>query len=215
VWGLIALCFLAASIILWQMRQIHYPLLYQQELSSFILEAGAGLIASMVGGALLVNDPALELLLASPQGIRKVFIIRLGIAWLMLAVPAALFVLWSRRLGIDYFHNFSWLRLFCLWFIPTWLCTQMSFLTALLTRQAIMGGVIGGSLILLELFMKDLFLQQTLLLWLFVPISQWLPDASIWGPSRALLFCLGAVMMICSLWWVEREERVLGALASH
>ncbi len=215
VWLLIAFCFLVAGAILWLMRQIHYPVMYQQELSRFILEPGAGLIACMVGGALLVNDPALELLLVAHQGIRPTFMLRVSIAWLMLGVPAALFALWSLRLGTDYFHSFSWWRMFCLWFIPTWLCTQLSFFAALLTRQARMGGVIGGSLILLELFMKDLFLQQTLLRWLFVPLSLWLPNTSIWGASRALLFCLGTLLLAGSWWWMEHEERLLGALTSQ
>jgi len=213
-WALIALCFFVSGGILWLMVQIHYPLQYRQELSRFIMEAGAGLIACMIGGTLIVNDSGLELLLTSRQGIKQILIMRMLISWCIPGFLAVLFAIWSLWLGVHYFQGFSWWRLFCMWFVPTWLYTQLSLLGALFTKQAMMGGVLGGSLLLLELFMKDLFLHQTQLLWIFVPISMWLPDAGIWWQSRALLFALGGLLMGCSWWWLQREERLLGAIIS-
>jgi hypothetical protein len=211
---LVVLSFVASGLILWIMTVIHYPILYRDELSRFILESGAGLIACMLGSTLLVNDAALELLLASRQGCWKIVIERTLLLWIILSVIAVCFVGWTSALGIQYSSYDTPWRLFCMWFVPTWLFTMLSLMASLLAKNSSMGGVLSGILLLLELIMKDFFLNTSSLLLIFVPISMWKPDSHLWWSSRALLFGLGALIVLGIWRWIRREEHLLDAITS-
>jgi membrane protein implicated in regulation of membrane protease activity len=101
-----------------------------------------------------------------------------------------------------------------MWFVPTWLFTMLSLMASLLAKNSSMGGVLSGILLLLELIMKDFFLNTSSLLLIFVPISMWKPDSHLWWSSRALLFGLGALIVLGIWRWIRREEHLLDAITS-
>ncbi|GCE49889.1 hypothetical protein EI42_06114 [Thermosporothrix hazakensis] len=209
---LVLLGFVGAALVLRLMVWIHYPLIYQYELCRFVLEAGAGLIACMLGSTVLVNDPALELLIASRVGCWKIILGRVLLIWLILGVMNACFVGWTYALGLHYSSSDTPWRLFCMWFVPTWLFTLLALIASLFSRHSAMGGVLGALLLLLELLMKDFFLNYTVLLPFFVPLSIWFPDSSIWWSSRALLFGIGILIAIGVRLRIRRDEALLSAI---
>jgi hypothetical protein len=79
---LVPLGFLGFAILLWlQTRSGGSEHLNQAiELSLFMLEPGAGLLAAMLGSSLLMNDALLEVSMATPTGIRGLAIWRAGLS---------------------------------------------------------------------------------------------------------------------------------------
>jgi len=69
-------------------------------LSRFVLEPGAGLLAAMLGGSLVTDDPARELTMATPTGVARVVVWRGSLALATLLLGSAAYLGWSLLLGV-------------------------------------------------------------------------------------------------------------------
>lgn len=212
---LMALGFLAACGLIW--LQLHtgdsQGLSRAAELSRFVMEPGAGLLAGMLASSLLVGDPLLEVMMATRAGIYGVLIWRSLLTFFILFLCSAAYLAWSRGLGISYARQQSLLFLLLVWLVPVLVLGMLGLLGGLSTRNAALGMVIAtiplaGSLLLSE---KLLAIQATHPFFLSYTYSggQDMPD---WWTNRLALLGVAVVLAIGNWWFLRHEERLLGSL---
>ncbi len=212
---LIVAGFVGAGAVLWVITLNGRPisLSYGNEFSRFVMESGAALIAGISASTLIVGDSALEMLLASRQGIQHILMWRAIVSWLFLGILTAAFFIWSSILHIHYTPHDSALVLFSTCAVPVFLLSMIALGGALLTKSSALGAVLAGLVLMIQLLAKDYILVNTASSLFFIPLTLFRPDSPIWWWNRLVLLGCGAVIAIWCLFWLRCEERLLGANA--
>src|SRR3954454_16651762 len=112
-------------------------------LARFVLEPLAGLFAAMLGSALLVRDPPLELLLATRTGASGVTLWRALLTFGILLLCSAAFLAWSLNQGIGYAQRQSPHSLLLVWLVPVLLIGVMGFAGSVMARNDALGAVLA------------------------------------------------------------------------
>lgn len=211
---LVALGFLAAGFLVWLPLHAGGAQAQSQavELSRFILEPGAGLLAAMLASSLIVNDPALEVALATRAGVARVTLWRGLLTFCALLLGSAAFLGWTLSQGVNYAPQRSWLALLMLWLAPTLVMGTLGLLGALLTRNAALGVVIAVIPLAASLFLYPKFvtIPQTHPFLISYTASGG-QDASDWWINRLTLLGVAVVIALWNGWLLRREERLLSS----
>jgi hypothetical protein len=183
------------------------------ELSRFVMEPGAGLLAGMLASSLLVGDPLLEVMMATRTGMDGVLTWRSLLSFFLLLLCSTTYLAWSRGLGISYARQQSSLFLLLVWLAPVLVMSMLGLFGSLATRNAALGMVIAavplaGSLLLYE---KLLSIQATHPFFLSYTYSGG-QDAPDWWTNRLALLGVALVFAMWNWWLLRREERLLGSL---
>lgn len=209
---LTSLGFLSAGGLVW--LQLHgggsHSLSHAAELSRFVMEPGAGLLAGMLASSLVVGDPLLEVIMATRAGMHGIVIWRALLTFFMLLCCSAAYLVWSQFLGISYARQQSPLFLLLVWLAPVLVMSMLGLFGSLATRNAALGMAIAaiplaGSLLLFE---KLLPLQATHLFFLSYTYSG-RQDAPDWWTNRLTLLGIALALAAWNWWWLRREERLL------
>jgi hypothetical protein len=207
---LMALGFLGAGFLTW--LPLHAggaeALSQARGLGQFVLEPGAGLLTS----SLIVNDPLLEVTMATRAGIASMVLWRALLTFLLLLCCSAVFLAWSRAIGISYARQQSPLSLVLVWLAPVLVMGLLSLLGSLLTRNAALGLVIAtvplaGSLLL---YQKLISIPATHPFFLSYTFSGG-QDAPDWWTNRLTLLGIAGVIAVWNWWLLRHEERLLGS----
>jgi hypothetical protein len=183
------------------------------ELSRFVMEPGAGLLAGMLASSLIVGDPLLEVMMATRAGIYGVVIWRSLLTFFLLLLCSAAYLVWSLGNGISYARQQNLLFLLLAWLAPVLVMSMLSLLSALATRNTALGMMIAtvplaGSLFLYE---KLLPIQATHPFFISYTYSGE-QDAPDWWTNRLTLLGIALAFAVWNWWLLDREERLLGSL---
>lgn len=181
------------------------------DLSRFLLEPGAGLIAALLASSLVVGDPLLEVLMATHTGIRGVVIWRTLLTFGVFLLCSAGFLVWSLANGVNYAKQQSPLYLALVWLAPVLVMGALGLLGALATRNAALGLALAmvplaGSLFL---YAKLSVIQATHPYYLSYTFSGG-QDAADWWINRVTLLGVALALAILTTWLLGREEHLLG-----
>ncbi len=181
-------------------------------LSRFVLEPGAGLFAALLGSALLVNDPLLEVTLATRTGAGGLLLGRGALSLGMLGVGSAAYLALSLALGVPYAQQQSALYLLLVWLAPVLLMGLLGLGGALLTGNAPLGLALAAVPLAGSLFLY-MPLQPIAAAHLFMLSYTFSggQDAPDWWANRLTLLALALAIGAASLWLLRRDERLLGA----
>jgi hypothetical protein len=212
---LMLLSFLTASGLLWLQLHTGGPqsLDHASELSQFVMEPAAGILAGMLASSLFVGDPLLEVTAATHAGIYGVLIWRSLLAFLLLLLCSTIYLTWSLSHGISYARQQSLLFLLLVWLAPVLVMGTLGLLGSLVTRNVALGMVIAAIPLAGSLFLyaKLYPFQATHPFFISYTYSGG-HDAPDWWTNRLTLLCIALALAICNWWWLRREERLLGNL---
>ncbi|HEY7419617.1 MAG TPA: hypothetical protein VH593_30840 [Ktedonobacteraceae bacterium] len=186
------------------------------ELSLFVLEPGVGLFAGILTSSLVVNDPTLEVTMATPDGIYRVVAWRYLLTFFLLLLCSSAYLAWSLENRISYAQQQSPLFLLLLWLAPVLLMSMLGLFGSLVTHNAALGMAIAtiplaGSLFLYE---KLSTIQATHPFFLSYTYSHYAYSgeqvASDWWTNRLVLLGIALVFTVWNWWLLRREEHLLG-----
>jgi hypothetical protein len=212
LFALMALSFLGFGFLVWLPLHVggSQGLSQAMGLSRFVLEPGAGLLAGMLASSLIVNDPLLEVTLATRAGIYGLVLWRALLTFFLLLCCSAIFLVWSLTNGISYARQQNPLYLLLVWLTPVLVMGMLSLLGSLVTGNAALGLALSavplaGSLFLYE---KLLPIQATHSFFLSYTYSGG-QDASDWWTNRLTLLGIALALAAWNWWLLRREERFL------
>jgi hypothetical protein len=210
---LMALGFLGAGFLVW--LPLHaggaQGVSHAMELCQFVLEPSAGLLAAMLASSLIVNDPLLEVTMATRAGIARVVLWRALLTFLLLLFGSAAFVAWSLANGISYARQQSPLFLLFVWLAPVLIMGMLGLFGALLTRNAALGLVIAAVPLAGSLFLYAKLVSIPTMHPFFISYTfSGGQDAPDWWNNRLTLLGIAGVLAVWNWWLLRREERLLG-----
>jgi hypothetical protein len=179
------------------------------ELSQFVLESGAGLLAGMLASSLIVGDSLLEVTMATRAGIFSVVIWRSLLTFFFLLCCSAGYLAWSLGNGMNYASQQSPLALLLTWLAPVLVMGALGLFSALATRNAALGLVIAALPLGGAHFFHGYLLPIQAAHPFFIPYTSWASDAPDWWANRLELLGIALVLALCNWWWLRREERLL------
>jgi hypothetical protein len=182
------------------------------ELSRFVLESGAGLVAAMLTSFLVVGDSALEVTMATRSGIYRVLVWRYLLTLFFLAICSAAYLAWSLLRGVQFSPQQTPLFLLLLWLAPVLVMSMLGMLGALTTRNAALGAVIAAIPLMAALFLHNDLLPIPAVRPFFIPYTIWAYASPTWWSNRASLLAVAVILALCNWRLLQREERLLGNL---
>lgn len=211
---LVALGFLGAGFLVWLPLHAGGAQARGQAmaLSLFVLEPGAGLLAGMLASSLVVNDPLLEVTMATRTGISRLVLWRALLAFLQLLCGSAAYLAWTLANGVTYARQQSPLSLLLVWLAPVLVTGMLGMFGSLLTRNAALGLAIAvvplaGSLFLYQKLVSIPATHPFLLSY----TSSGGQDAADWWTNRLTLLSIAVVLGVCNWWLLRHEEHLLGS----
>lgn len=200
---LILLGFLGFAILLW--IQVHDPRI-SLELSLFVLEPFAALIAAMIGSTLISNDPCLELLITTRAELLTLIIWRWLLNLIPLLICSTTFLIWSLANGIEYTAS----KIPLIWLAPVLVMSMLGLLGSLLMRSATLGMTLAALPWASSLFLSTPLAQWPATHWFFVSetYSEGLHSPYWWMNRLTLLGCT-LIFAVWNGWLLRREERLV------
>jgi hypothetical protein len=180
------------------------------ELSRFVFESGAGLIAGCLTSFLIVGDTLLELQMTTRAGIGKILTWRYLLTFFILAICSAGFLTWTRLFGTTYTQHQTLLVWLFMWLAPVLVMSMLALLFSLLTRNAPLGTVMASLPLIADLLFHSDMLPVAGFRPFFIPFSIWEYDAPDWWENRLALVGISLLLAIACWLWLRREEHLLG-----
>jgi hypothetical protein len=211
---LVFLGFLGSCALLWFQLRVGNPQGSDSaaQLSRFVMESGAGLLAGVLVSSLLIGDPLLEVIMTTCGGIYRLLAWRTLLTFFLLLLSSAVYLLWSLGNGVSYASQQSPLFLLLVWLAPALVMGALGLFGSLLTRNAALGMVIASVPLMGALFLYQYLLPLQATHPFFIPYTSWGYDASDWWTNRLTLLSIAAALVIWIWWWLRCEERLLGDL---
>jgi len=167
------------------------------------------LLAGIMAGYALVDDPGLELQFSAPLSSARMLLGRVGGQVGVVALAALLFQAYCALIGLDLSAFGSPLVRQLFWLAP---CLVMSALGACLTlcfTHPTPAALCVASLWLLQLFLRYWFIQNVPARYFFLFPGLFFPEHPQVGMILTSLFCLAAVLFLASWALLKRQERYL------
>ncbi|EFH85883.1 hypothetical protein [Ktedonobacter racemifer] len=181
------------------------------ELSRFVMEPGAGLLAGMLASSLIVGDPLLEVVMATRAGLYQVVNWRSGLAFFVLLLCSAAYLAWSLENGISYARQQSPLFLLLVWLSPVLVMGTLGLFGSLATHNAALGMAIATIPLAGAFFLQAKLLPIQATHPFIIPYTYWgEQDARDWWTNRLALLGIALALAIWNWWLLRREERLLG-----
>ena len=183
-------------------------------LSLFVLESGAALFAGLLGSALIINDPLLEVLLATRGGIVAPVAWRAALGFGMLLGCCAGFQLCLAVAGLQQDFVLAPLT----WLAPAVVMGMLGLFGSLLARNAALGAALAAAPLAGSLFLYNaLFsLPAARPFLISYTCSAYAAGVSLgardWLTNRLALLGIALLLAGCNLWLLRREERLLGGV---
>lgn len=216
-WGpflLMLLSFLGAGILLRiQLQNAAEGLGLGTELSRFVMEPGAALFAAVLGSSLVMNDPLLEVNLATRTGAHGLVIWRALLSVLPLLLCSAVYLVWSLTNGVSYARQQSPLYLLLVWLAPALFTGMLGLFGSLVTRNAALGFTIAVVPLAASLFLSGAITPiKGAHLFLVSYTFSGGQDAPDWWANRLALLAGALLFAAWSGWLLRRDERLVNGL---
>ena len=134
-------------------------LLSNEEQDFNIARAYIGVAVPLIGGIMaayaILDDPALELRFATPVRAAQILLERTTLIFLIQAVCANTFLLFSLIIGVDFSPLGNWVNLQLCWLLPTITLIALGTFGALIGAQTMVGSFLVGLVWFVELIIRD------------------------------------------------------------
>ncbi len=209
---LMLLSFLSAGGLLW--LQLHTggaeKLSHAVELSQFVMEPGAAILAGILASSLIVGDPLLEVIIAMHSALYRILVWRALLTFFILLLCSAAYLAWSLGNGISYAKQQGPLFLLLMWLAPVLVMGMLGLLASLVARNAALGTVIAAVPLAGSLFLYEKLQSIPAIHPFFISYTySGGYDAPDWWTNRATLLCIALALAAWNWWWLLREERLL------
>lgn len=183
------------------------------ELSRFVMEPGAGLLAGLLAGSLIVGDPLLEVIMTLRGGLSGVLAWRSWLTFLLLLLCSVAYLAWSLANGISYARQQSPFFLLLVWLAPVLALSMLGLFGSLALRNAAPGFILAAVPLAGSLFLyaKLLPIQATHPFLLSYTYSGG-QDAPDWWINRLTLLGIALLFALGNWRFLHHEERLLGNL---
>ena len=172
---------------------------------AFVLPLVAGVLASSA----VLDNPALELHLASPRGTAHVLLEREGLILTLIAVAALTFQAYLVLLGVDMSGLGSPVSRQAAWALPTLVLMSLGCAGAFALRQSTGGALLVGLVWVLQLLGHEWFMRYEATRYLFVFMRAYRPRHSDLPINQVALVCLSGTLFACAWALFRRQERYL------
>lgn len=186
----------------------------QGEPASFpVTVAFLGAALPLIGGILaayaVLEDPALELQFAAPRPAWQMLLERLGMIMLLAAACAFSYQGVLVLLGIDLSPLGSYWPRQLAWLVPTLATVALGSAAAFANRHAAAGAAAVGLVWMLEIMLRDLFLQSRWARYLLLMMGSNYPDYPALRANQAALAGLAALLLAAAWALLRRQERYI------
>jgi hypothetical protein len=208
----ILLSFLGFAVLLWfQLRGSGSEnSRYGIELSQFVLEPYAGLLAAMLGSSLIVSDPPLEVILTARTGAYGLVVWRFLLSFLILLLCSAVYLFWSLGNGISYDQRQDPLFILLVWLAPVLIMSMLSLFGSLVTHNAALGMTIAIVPLAGSLFLYEALAPLKVTHWFFISYTySGGADTPDWWANRLTLLVIALVLAAWSGWLLRNDERLV------
>jgi hypothetical protein len=181
------------------------------QISRFIMESGAGLIAGVFASSLVITDPTLETSMLTQEGLFRVTLWRYLLMFFFILLCSAMYLFWSLVNGLVYARQQNPLFFLLMWLAPVLVVSMMGLFGSLLTHNATLGMTIASIPLVGALFLRSYLLPIQAVHPFFIPFTLWASDASDWWINRLTLLGIAIVFGVASWWQLHYEERLVAS----
>lgn len=167
------------------------------------------LIAGILAASALVDDPALELHLASPRRSRRTLLERLGMLLAIVVAIALLFQAYLVLMQVPMSHFGGVIAQQLAWLAPCLAMMSLVNLATLLTAQATTGALVGGIVWIMQVLLHSFFEGDPWLRYVALFMGDRLPDNPVLRLNQFCLILLATAMLVLAMRLLQREERYL------
>jgi hypothetical protein len=167
------------------------------------------LLVGITAGYALLDDPALELHLASPVSAARMLLRRVGGQLVIVTVLVVLFQLMCAAAGLDLSGYGSLLMRQVFWMVP---CLALSALGCALTlafSQTTPSVLLISILWLLQLFLRHWFIDHNIARYLFLFTGLFFPQHPEANTIQIALVCITMILFFISWMLLQRQERYI------
>ncbi len=182
--------------------------------SGFVVcTAFLGVALPLIGGILaayaVLDDPALELQFATPRPAWSMLLERLGLILVLSAVCAFIYQAGLVLLQVDLAPLGGLAARQLSWLVPTLLMLVLGTAVAFALRQAIAGAAVIGLVWILQLMLREWFLQNTYARYLLLLMGSNYPQSPALRGNQAVLLGLSALLFLLAWALLRRQERYI------
>jgi hypothetical protein len=167
------------------------------------------LVAGILASSAVLDNPALELHLASPRAAWRVLLEREGLILALIAVAALTFQAYLVLLGVDVSGLGSPLGRQVAWLLPTTVFMGLGCAGAFALKQSTGGALAVGLLWVLQLLGHEWFMQHETTRCLFVFMRAYRPQHPELPVNQATLLCVASALFVSAWALFRRQERYL------
>ncbi len=170
-----------------------------------ILPLSAGIMAAYA----ILDDPAREILFATPQPAGHRLAVRLGPILIAVAVAAVTFELLILGLGLD-FGLLGGAGSFQLsWLVPSLALAALGACASLALKSCASGAMLVGTVWIIQLIARSWFLSRDAAARLLLFMGIFSPRDSRLAENRITLSLLAALLTVAAVWLLKKQERYL------
>lgn len=167
------------------------------------------LVAGILASSAVLDNPALELHMASPRGTARVLLEREGLALAIIASAALAFQACLVVFGVDVSGLGSPLSRQAAWLLPTLVLMGLGCAGAFALRQSTGGALLVGLVWVLQLLGHEWFMQYEATRSLFVFMRAYRPQHPELPINQATLVCVASALFASAWALFRKQERYL------
>ena len=212
------------TLLTYRLDQLWFPLAFQaffviltlllrKEVQNYdIARAYVGFAVPLVGGFMaayaILDDPALELRFATPIRSAQILLERTTLIFLIQAVCANTFLLFSLIIGVDFSPLGNWVNLQLCWLLPTITLIALGTFGALIGAQTMVGSFLVGLVWFVELIIRDgMAVNNWKYAYIFMSILS--PEHPDLVSNQIALFALTIAFLAVAWGLLRKQERYI------
>ncbi len=198
----------------WALFAVMVGILYERPDTTLnIARAFLGFVLPLIAGILaayaVLDDPALELHFASPRPAWRTLLGRLGVILVVVCVAALSFELFLAIARIDVSVGGNLAARQLVWLIPSLALMALGSAASMLFAQSTLGAVLAGLVWLIQLLLRNSFMDQPLLRPIFLFMRALAPTFPSLFVNQACLLGLSVLLLVAAAVLLKKEERFI------
>jgi hypothetical protein len=175
--------------------------------------AYTGVVLPLIGGILgayaTLDDPALELLFASPRSALRMLSERLAVILAVLAVCAAAYQVFTAAIHLDLSAYGSFWQRQAAWMVPCLVMTLLGFFASFATAQSHTAAMLVGMVWIVQVIAREWFLNTPVAQYFFLFTGALYPEMPTVVASQITLVGLSIVFFAAGLILLRKQERFI------
>lgn len=179
------------------------------QIAAGFLGVALPLLAGMMAGAAILDDPALELQFAAPWRARRILLDRLGVLLGITTVGALSFQIFLVAAGVNISPYGGLVQRQALWLTPSLAMLGLGSVVAMATAQSTTASMLVGIVWLAQLLLRHVMMQSNWARYLFLYVGLFDPQGDYLLANNLCLAVLAGLLVALAWRALERQERYL------